>query len=178
MAIPVRRRDERVVDGLAAYLRVVGGEDHVVRGGLFVVDGRGEPVDFCFSDVEVRARRLWRAGASRRHAARELALVLCSACPREPDVLLVLEDEVPAAVFTEDIEVLIPHARIAHSASVPHDTAEEHESLSNDMHLFWVGGPPPDGSPARLLVDTLASRGMLREPFERVLAGLEEAFDG
>src|SRR6266851_4462084 len=43
------------------------------------------------------------------------------------------------------------------------------------IHLFWRPGPPDPQSPARRLLDSLARRGLLLEPFERIPAGLQEA---
>ena len=45
-------------------------------------------------------------------------------------------------------------------------------------HLFWRPALPSAESPPRRLVSTLTGRGLLLEPFERALAGLDEAFSG
>jgi hypothetical protein len=177
--MPVPFRDLREEDslGLAGYLRFVNEQNgRGVRGALFLVNARGEPVDFAFSRIDIPASFLWRAGEARRHAVASLAATLFQACPKTPSVLVAHADEVHPRLFTEDIAVAVPLCRIAERDTVPLAPEESPEVLSSALHLFWVGQPPNDDSRARQLLNSLQSRELLTEPFERASRGIEEAF--
>src|SRR6266542_2301820 len=74
MAVPFRDLTEREELGLAGYLRFVDEPDaRGIRAALFFVNGRGEPVEFSFSRIDVPASFLWRAGEARRQAITALA---------------------------------------------------------------------------------------------------------
>ncbi len=179
MPIPFRDHSDVEDLGLVGYLRFVNEDDlKGLRGALFLVNGRGEPADYCFSRVDVPASFLWRAGEARRHAVRALCGALFSACGREPTLLLARADEVPPLVFAEDLEVRIPIARVADGPpGAPVQAAVEvSEELDKALHVFWMGEPPKTESPARRLFDALIGRGLAVEPFERAAVGLEEAF--
>jgi hypothetical protein len=179
--VPIPFRDRSDVEdlGYAGYLRFVDEADgNGLRGALFLVNGHGEPVDFCFSRIDIPASSLWRAGESRRHGVRALCCALFTACARVPAVVLARVDEVPPLVFAEDLEVSVPIARLADGAlAAPiQATVEVSEELGETLHAFWVGEPPRAESSARRLFDALSSRGLAIEPFERAAVGLEEAF--
>ena len=178
MAVPFRDRGEEHEDlGLAGYLMFVEEPDSKgIRGALFCVNGRGEPVDFSFSRIDVASSFLWRAGDARRHAITALSKALFTASSVQPTLLLSLADEVPPRVFTEDIEVHLPLCRVAAPGAIAHSVNESAESLGEALHLFWVGEPPEPDSAARRLLDALNARQLATEPFERSAAGVEEAF--
>jgi hypothetical protein len=109
MTVPFRDRAEYEDFGLAGYLRFVEEPDSKgIRGALFCVNSRGEPIDFSFTRIDVGASFLWRLGDARRHAVTALCKALFAACPKEPALLLSLAEEVSPRVFTEDIEVGAP----------------------------------------------------------------------
>ncbi len=179
MAIPFR--DLRPDDGgaLAGYLRFVdedGGRG--IRGALFIVNARGEPLDFTFSRVDVPASFLWRAGEARRHAVASLVASLFHACAQTPALILSMAAEVHPRLFSEDIRVEVPLCRIAEGVAVVHAADESPEPLADGTHLFWLGASPLADSNARRLLDALVARHLLLEPFERTVKGIAEAFDG
>jgi len=174
--IPFRDHSDVADLGFAGYLRFVDEGNQGLRGALFIVNGRGEPVDFCFSRVEVPASFLWRAGEAKRQAVRSLCIALFTASPREPELLLARAEEVSPLVFTEDLEVLVPLCRVADGPSVVHAASESAEELSDALHVFWVASSPAPDSSARALLDALGSRGLVLEPFERAAKGIDEAF--
>ena len=177
--MPVPFRDLRDEDslGLAGYLRFISEENgRGIRGALFLVNARGEPVDFAFSRIDVPASFLWRAGEAKRHAVASLAAVLFHACPKAPSALLALSDEVHPRLFTEDLVVEVPLCRVAEGDNVPCAVDESVEALSSTLHLFWVGQTPDDNSMARRVLSALQSRQITTEPFERAAKGIEEAF--
>jgi len=177
MPIPFRDLSEEADLGLAGYLRFVEEPDGKgIRAALFLVNGRGEPIDFTFNRVEIARPFLWRAGEPRRHALRALSKSLFTACAKEPVLLLALAEDVPPRVFTDDIEVMVPLCRIARQSGLPHAASEILESLGDSLELYWVGQAPPLDSATRRVLDCLRSRQSLTEPFDRAAAGIEEAF--
>ena len=180
--MPVPFRDEADVDrlGSAAFLRVVPADDgDAFLGALFLVSACGEPVEFTYNRIEIVQRFLWRAEDLRRHTARRLAASLFEICPRIPAVILCLADEVPAELFSEDITIELPTARLAEQSDVIGQSALESRELvegSVPLQIFWNGSVPSEGEVARALVEHLAARGLLLEPFDRALVGLLEVY--
>jgi hypothetical protein len=178
--VPFKDAAELEAGGTAAFLRVIPGRhERERRAALFQVNARGAPVEFTFNRVDLPSAALWRPEQLEREATKALAASLFEAARRTPLVLVGLAAELDPALFAEDLEVQIPVCRVAVDADgVPSDEMGE-EVLCEDrrVHLFWRPALPSPESPPRRLVTTLASRGLLLEPFERVLAGLDEALD-
>ena len=177
MPIPYRHDDDLERLGSAAFLHIepeAGG----YRGALFLIDARGEPMEFAYNRIEVLQRFLWRDDQLRRHACRRLATTLFEVCPRVPTLLLCRASDVDPEVFSEDVRLSLPVARIADEAAVVGQTAsEERETLaSGALQLFWSGTAPAQESPERALLDELARRGLLTEPFDRAVIGLSEVY--
>ena len=163
--------------GLAGYLRFIDEPDaRGVRGCLFCVNARGEPIDFSFSRVDVPASFLWRAGDTKRRSVTALTKALFEACSKTPTLLLAKAGEAPARVFEEDLTVRLPLCRVAGLNGAAHAPTGSAEPLSDTVHLFWVGDSPPTDSPARHLLKLLNGRGLATEPFERAAVGLDEVF--
>jgi hypothetical protein len=177
--MPVPFRDLRNDDalGLAGYLRFVE-EAHGrgMRGALFLVNARGEPVDFAFSRIDLPASFLWRDADAKPHAVASLTDVLFRACPKTPSLLLALAADVHPKLFTEELLVDVPVCRVAIGAGVAGDPGEPSESVSDSVHLVWAGRPPGEESPARHLLQRLTARQLVTEPFERAALGIGEAF--
>lgn len=171
---------EDAAGGVAAFLRILPDEDegHYV-GALFLINALGEPLEFTYNRVEIVQRFLWRRDMLRRHAARRLASSLFEICPRVPDLLFCLAEEFEPELFTQELEVSIPVARVAGEAAIIGQVATEERELvghEEPVHLFWQGRRPEPESPERALVERLAARGLLLEPFERARAGLHEVY--
>jgi hypothetical protein len=181
MTVPFRDAAELEAGGTAAYLRVTPGRTSSERmGGLLQVNAKGEPVEFTFSTVQVPGGALWRAGEAERSGVRSLMTSLFQATQRSPLLLLCLAREVPPELFRDELEVLLPVCRLAAEGDVAQlDRGEVAEQAHEpSVHLFWRPGPPASESPPRRLLDSLARRGLLLEPFERIPAGLREALAG
>ncbi len=177
MSVPFRDAAELEAGGSAAFLRVTGGRSKSeLLGGLLQINAKGEPVEFTFSTVQVPGGPLWRAGDAERSGLRSLTSSLFQASQRSPLLLLCLAREIPPDLFRDEIEVLVPVCRLAAEGDVAQlDHAEVAEQPADStIHLFWRPQPPPAESPARRLVDALARRSLLLEPFERIPAGLRE----
>ena len=178
MTVPFRDAAELEAGGTAAYLRVTPGRTRSERlGGLLQVNARGEPVEFTFSSVQIPGGALWKAGQAERSGLRSLTVSLFQASQRSPLLLLCLAREFPLELFRDELQVLLPVCRLAAEGNVAElDRGEIAEQAADPtVHLFWRSGPPAPESPARRLLDCLARRGLLLEPFERIPAGLREA---
>ena len=132
-------------------------------------------MDFSFARVDVHASFLWRPGESRRQAVVALSRTLFTAATNVPHLLVALAEEVPAAVFTEDLAVAIPLCRLAGPSALAYASTESMEELPGAQHLFWVGPPPGEGADARGRLDARVARQGVVEPFERAALGLQEA---
>jgi hypothetical protein len=178
--IPYRDAEDLEAFGCAGFLRMIRTDDgDAYLGALFLVNARGEPVEFTYSRLEPQRRFLWRRVVLDRYAVRRLAASLFDVCPRLPTVLLCLGDEVPPEVLADDLQVSVPVARVAgEEALIGQARGEERESLGGPsaVQVFWLGGVPTDDAPERRLVTRLAERGLLLEPFERAALGLREVF--
>ena len=177
MPIPFRDLNEDENSGVVGYLRFVDEPDGKgMRGALFVISTRGEPLDFSFTRIDVHGGFLWRTGESRRQAVTALTKSLFQSASRIPSVIIALADEVPPRVFTEDLEVHVPLCRVVTTEMTPQAASEEQERVSDSLDLFWVNGRPPPDSSAGKIIESLNGRQLLLEPFERASIGLEEAF--
>ena len=177
MSVPFRDLREEDGLGVAGYLRFVTEQQgNGIQGALFLVNARGEPVDFAFSRIDVPGSFLWRNGESKRRSIASLAAVLFQACPKTPSVLFCLAEEVDPRIFGDDLYVEIPLCRVTETGNSPYATSESMEALTDGLHLFWVTQSPLAESPARQMVSALQGRQLITEPFERTIQGLEEAF--
>jgi hypothetical protein len=182
VSVPFKDAAELDAGGAAAFLRLVPGAGDRRRGAaLFQVNARGAPVEFTYNRLDLPSGALWRPEQLEREAAKALARSLFEAARRTPLVLLCLADEIDAALLAEDLEVQIPVCRVAlQTGGETFQSAPVERVVSGDvtMHLFWRPALPSAESPPRRLVTTLAARGLLLEPFERALAGFQEALSG
>ncbi|MGI9180211.1 MAG: hypothetical protein ACR2H9_06900 [Longimicrobiaceae bacterium] len=180
MPIPFRDTEEQESLGAAGFLHFLPlAEENAYLGALFLVNARSEPLEFSYNRIDLPQRFLWRGADLRRHAVRRLAASLFQICPRVPGVLLCLAEEVDAELFTEELQLSVPVARLAEEAAlVGQAAAEEREVLAEErpVQVFWISGRPPEESPAYRIVAHLAARGLLLEPFERAAMGLREVY--
>ena len=146
---------------LAYLCFLVEEEGGGVRAALFVTNGHGEPLEFCFTRVDLPSDFLWEPGALHRRAAADLARVLFAEARHRPDIALFLDEETFPDLLAEDLAVEFPVALV--------DGTEERP-------VRWAGPGPAANSPLANLVELLSSRRRLLEPFERAALGLEEAY--
>jgi hypothetical protein len=185
MPIPFRDQDDVEELGVAAYLRLEADADRPgYRGALFQINARGEPVEFTYNRVGTPSSFLWRPGDLRRSALKKLTASLLATCSRAPRLILGLAAQTPSELFSQDIRVAVPVARLAIAAErTGFSTLETHETLETDaegeeapVHLLWFPTPPAANSPERRLLQELHRRGLLHEPFERAGVGLHEVY--
>jgi hypothetical protein len=180
MSIPYRDADDLDELGTVAYLKIEPVADGLgYLGALFLINARGEPVEFTYNRIETPQSFLWRPEDLRRHAARKLTASLFSLCPRTPRLLLCLAKEVGGELFCHDIQVSIPVCRLAPTSEVFSPAEAETKdtvSGSEPLHAFWFPGKPAEDSIELRLLNLLAARGLLLEPFERASLGLREVY--
>ncbi len=180
MPIPFRDLDNTRELGAAAFLRLLSDPDGIDWfAALFLVNARGEPLEFTFNRADVPSSPLWRAADVRRRTERDLVASLLSLCPRVPGLLFCLASEVSGELFSREIQLSLPVCRVATALeTVPYLGEERLEvpEASNQLHLFWFPDRPCEDSPGSRLFQELAGRGLLLEPFDRALAGLREVY--
>jgi len=180
MPIPYRDVDDIEELGLAAYLRIVAaGDESGYAGALFVINTRGEPIEFTYNRIETPHTFLWRQDDIRRHAMRKLTASILSLCPKTPRLILCLAEEVKSELFCQDIQVSIPVCRLAPAIEVTSYSGDESQDTLKDpepMNLFWFPNRPGENSIEIRLLQELISRGLLVEPFERAAIGLKEVY--
>ena len=177
--MPVPFEDLRADDaaGAVGFLRFVDEADGKgVRGALFLTSGRGEPLDFCFTRIDVHHSFLWRRGDARRQAVASLIKVLFQAAKQIPALILGLADDIPPQLFADDIQVRVPLCLIA-PCEAPVPAAAPDARPAGEVRLTWATEQPGDESEAMRLLEGFRRRHDLLEPFERAAVGLEEAFD-
>jgi hypothetical protein len=180
MPIPFRDLDDTGELGAAAFLRLArNAEGDDWFAALFLVNARGEPLEFTFNRADVPTSPLWRAADVRRQMERSLTVSLFSLCPRVPRLLLCLASEVSGELFSREIHLSLPVCRVAAATETAAYLGEERpEQLEADdpAHLFWFPDRPAEGSLESRLFQELVSGGLLFEPFERALDGLREVY--
>ena len=180
MPIPYRDVDDIEELGLAAYLRIVAaGDKSGYAGALFVINARGEPIEFTYNRIETPHTFLWRQDDIWRHAMRKLTASILSLCPKTPRLILCLAEEVRSELFCQDLQVSIPVCRLAPAIEVTSYSGDESQDTLKDpepMNLFWFPNRPEENSIEIRLLQELISRGLLVELFERAAIGLQEVY--
>lgn len=164
MAVPFRDIVGDEPAAAVAYLRFLEGPSGGgIRGAFFVANSRGDPLEFCFSQVKADAGALWEPGRVYRRAVAVLVRALFGAASHQPDLVLALAEELPQECLSEEIDVQLPVCLVG-------------DPGAEVVPLHWIDGEPEAGSELSRLVESLRSRGLLLEPFWRAAQGLEEAF--
>ncbi len=180
MPVPFRDAEDVEELGSAGFLKIdLALETGSCTGALFLINARGEPLEFTYNRIETPHTFLWRQEDIRRHAARKLTVSLLSTCQRVPRLIMCLADEVHNELFGNEIHLSIPVCRIASPMqATPHSSLEVQDEAEGPepLHLFWFPGKPSDESIEHRLLSRLATRGLLLEPFERALVGLREVY--
>ena len=181
MPISFRDSDEIEELGVAGYLKIDSpGEGKSFRGALFLVNARGEPVEFSYNKIETPASFLWRQDDIQKHATRKLVTSLLDTCQKTPRFLICMAEEIGHELFCNEIHVEILVCRIGTSLQSTSHSSQEIEATLEDpepINLFWFPEQPGNESLEHQLLLRLNSAGILFEPFERALAGLREVYD-
>jgi hypothetical protein len=166
--------------GDAAYLKIMpGSNDFEFLGAIFVINARGEPIEFAYNRVELPRTFLWRRSDLRRQEERRLAVSLLTICSRNPRLLLSRAEEVGSELFCEDLRLDVPSGRIGHplqAVSFCDQEVQETFEQPTPLQLFWFPSAPLSGSAERRLFERLRDHRLLEEPFERAETGLAEVY--
>jgi hypothetical protein len=180
MPIPYRDAEDLEELGTVAYLKIEPLPNNAgYLGALFLINARGEPIEFTYNRIDTPQTFLWRQEDLRRHAARRLTASLFSLCPRTPRLLLCLAKEIGSELFCQDIQVSIPVCRLAPANDTfPASDEETRDTLNTpeSLQVFWFPGKPAEDAIELLLLNLLTARGLLLEPFERAAIGLREVY--
>ena len=180
MPVPYRDADEVEELGTAGFLKIEQGSSAAeFLAALFLVNARGEPLEFAYNRIETPNTVLWRPSDLRRYVERKLTASLLQVCTRVPSFVLCLADEIGSELFCQDIRLSIPVGRIGEPLTVAaHSATETPEILEEppDVHVFWFPGSPASESVERRLFSRLSLHGLLLEPFQRAALGLREVY--
>lgn len=180
MAIPYRDIDQLNDLGVAGYLKIQPLQKlSGYLGALFLINARGEPVEFTYNRMETPYNFLWRQNDIRRHATRKLIATIFSVCPKTPRLILCLAEEIGSELFAQDIQISIPVCRIAPAPtaiSVSSPEIQEREETEALVNLSWYPEIPLNDSLEEKLIHELIKRGLFIEPFERALSGLRTVY--
>ena len=179
MPVPFDNARSSDTPGVIGFLRLLDEDQGVgIRAALFAASAQDVPLEFCFTRVDIVDSMLWREREARRVAATSLIQTLFRSANRTPDIILGLADEIPPLVFSDDIRIYVPVCRVSTDPAPRRGVSEEIEQLGSSLFLVWSAPPPADGSVARRLLNALAERPDPLEPFDRVAAGIREAYEG
>ena len=180
MPIPYHDAGELNDLGIAGFLKMQPVQDiSGYMAALFLINARGEPIEFTYNRIETPHTFLWRQADICRHAIRKLTASLLSLCPKTPRLILCLSEEVYSELFCQDIQLSIPVCRIAPVIkALPYLRNESQDRIEAEepMNLFWYPGRPHEDSIELKLLYELSANGLLIEPFERALIGLREVY--
>jgi len=178
MPIPYRDADDLDELGTAGYLKIEPTADGSgYLGALFLINARGEPVEFTYNRIDTPHTFLWRQDDLRRHATRKLTASLFALCPKTPRLLLCLAQEIE--LFCQDLQISILVCRIdPASEAILSSDAETKDTVhaSEPVQVFWFPGRPAEDAIELRLLRLLSSHGLLLEPFERASIGLREVY--
>lgn len=165
MPVPYRKTPRAAEFGQAAYLDVLWSPpDRTFYGGLLILDGKGQPLEFVHNTLAAPSGLLWSGDRVRHMGVPLLAHSLFDACRREPDLLAGLPSLGPPDVCRDEIAPAIPFALVVPPrAGLP-------------AEWNWINTPPSSGMRASILAQELVRRGFIHEPFERLREALRLVF--
>lgn len=147
---------------------------------MFIINARGEPMEFVYNHVEIPRSVLWRGNDLKRLSEYRLVRSILPLCSQTPRLLICLAQEAGSALFGEDLQLQVPVARLGdplRSTSVSSAEIEESIVTPSPVQVFWTPGKPASESLERRLFDHIVHHGLLSEPFDRALAGLREVYE-
>ncbi len=161
--MPIGFQDSKTTaSATAGYLKFLHHPSkRIWLGALFIMNALGEPIEFAHARVHSPNPMLWRPDDLRSRCMESLCEAMFDACPVTPDLLLYLDEQAGADLFTERIRPEVPVACVVSDDGGP--------------MAQWVREPEPD-SRARDILNALTRRGLLIEPFERAETGLREVY--
>ena len=161
MPVPYRKTPRAAETGCAAFLDVVWiSSVRTFYGGMLLMDGKGQPLEFVHNTLSAPEDPLWPDEKLRPIAIADLVHTLFDACRRDPDLLVAAASLGPAEFCRKEIAPAIPFAQVAS------------ERTDLPAEWSWLNVPPTPGMRAHLLAQELTRRGFLTEPLDRLRAAL------
>jgi hypothetical protein len=176
--VPIPFHDSESIEalGTAAYLRLhcLTDEPQHWAGCIFLINGRGEPLEFVYNRLQLMPTVLWREQDAAAAAARRVMTSLFAATVLTPKLLFVLESPMIDSLLGANRSIWpdIPDVRVKLRDRDLQDGDFAPETRPTTV--IW-GARPPDPSAAKLY-SAIDGRSLLLEPFERALIGLREVY--
>lgn len=165
MPVPYRKTPRAAEVGQAAFLDILWlPSDRAFYGGLLVLDGKGQPLEFVHNTLAAPSGVLWSEEKVRASGTVMLAHSLFDACRREPDLLVGLPELGSTETLRNELAPSIPFVQV-----VP-----AQEGIPAQWN--WINEPPSSGMRAAILAQELARRGFIVEPFERLWHALRMVY--
>ena len=165
MAVPYRKTPRATATGLAAFIDVVWIEiDRSLYGGLLIVDGLGQPVEFVNNNAVAPTGMMWNSDNSVRLGTPRLVHSLFDTCRREPDLIVALPSLGDADFLNAEIAPAVPLAQVTPAR----------DGLPAEWN--WINTPPTPGMRASFVAAELERRGLFLEPFSRLREALRVVY--
>ena len=159
-----------------AWLRFVKEEDgKSIWAALFQASAQGEPLDFCFTRVDISAQRPSHGEDPGQADLKYLAKSLFRAAQRIPELMLGLANEIPATTFANDLRIGLPFC-LVRPFSPSRLLADTSEVNDHRQQLLWAARQPSQGSGAHRALDEVMQSDDPFEPFDRAAMCMTEAF--
>ena len=161
MPVPYRKTPRAAEVGCAAYLDVAWlPATRTFYGGLLLMDGKGQPLEFVHNTLIAPSGFLWPEEKMRPLAIAALCRSLFDACRSEPDLLVCLVTLGTPEFCRMELAPAVPFAQVAPARG------------EMPAEWNWVNDPPPTGMRATVLYQELMRRGFTMEPFDRLKEAL------
>jgi hypothetical protein len=134
-------------------------------GALLVIDAKGNPLEFVHNTLVAPAGFLWPHERVQSESVAVLVHSLFDTVQREPHVLLCRDTLGSPDYCQSELAPLIPFGIVS-------------QRDSQLAELAWANNAPTQDMPAFALTAELGRRGLLTEPFTRLLSGLREVYPG
>jgi len=165
MAVPYRKTPRATATGLAAFVDVKWIEtERSLYGGLLIIDGLGQPVEFVHNFAVAPAGIPWNRENSVKLGTPRLVHSLFDTCRREPDLIVALPSLGDADYLNAEIAPAVPFAVVT-----PAEGALPAE-------WSWINTPPTSGMRASFVAAELERRGLFFEPFSRLAEALRVVY--
>lgn len=128
--------------GSAGFLKIERSADGACcLGALFVVNPRGEPLEFAYNRVTAPRPFLWRQADLRRHVERRFTASLLSVCTHQPRLLLCLADEAIAALRILVLQRRVEAGLVVVPAALVGQWRAALATWAPDLRVSTVRGP-------------------------------------
>jgi hypothetical protein len=165
MPVPYRKTPRAVVTGLAAFLDVVWIEpERTLYGGLLIIDGLGQPVEFVHNIAVAPSGIAWDDASRVALGTPRLVHSLFDTCRREPDLIIAQSTLGEADFINAEIAPALPFALVTPAqGALPAEWS-------------WINTPPSPGMRATFVAAELERRGLFIEPFARLRDALRVVY--